>query len=276
MSISRFISKIKYILATIVLFCAIGTQLFFNKKDSSNFPVVTTPVYTPNETLLGYLPTDDYDRPSQILYRKSYVVSYNKEIKCPNWVFWELTSAHADGDIKRPDYAFHEDLDVPAPRAELGDYKHSGYDRGHMCPAGDNKWDNDAMYESFLMTNMCPQNQNLNSGLWNQIEIQCRQWAKKYGRIFIVCGPIFMNREHKTIGANHVFVPEAFFKVVVCLDDNPKGIGFICRNTDGNRKKDYYVNTVSQVERATGYSFFPGIDQETAEIIKEYADLKEW
>ncbi len=223
-----------------------------------------------------YLPVSNHPLIEQLLYRKNYIVSYNSDTKCPNWVFWELTREHADGDVKRPDYAFHEDMDVPAPRAELTDYRGSGYDRGHMCPAGDNKWDAAAMYESFLMTNMCPQNQNLNSGLWNQIEIQCRHWAKKYGRIYIVCGPVFLKGEHQTIGENRVMVPEAFFKVVVCLEGTPKGIAFICRNTDGNRKKDYYVNTISQVERITGYSFFPSLDDDTADTVKRQADLKNW
>lgn len=71
-------------------------------------------------------------------------------------------------------------------------------------------------------------------------------------------------------------VPEAFFKVVVCLESNPKGIAFICRNTDGNRKKDYYVNTINQVEHIAGYSFFPSLDADMAKTIKEHADLKDW
>ncbi len=193
----------------------------------------TSPANIPEE----YLPVSNHSLKEQLLYRKNYVVSYNSDTKCPNWVFWELTREHADGEVKRPDYAFHEDLDVPAPRAELADYKHSGYDWGHMCPAGDNKWDKEAMYESFLMTNMCPQNQNLNSGLWNQIEMQCRYWKKKYGRLFIVCGPIFLKGEHQAIGKNKVMVPEAFFKVILCMDGTPKGIAFVFRNTKGNRKK---------------------------------------
>ena len=190
----------------------------------------------PHETefLKEFFPEDKINRKEQILFRKSYVISYNRETKCPNWVLWELT---------------REDMEVPSPRAELVDYRGSGYDRGHMCPAGDNKWDEDAMYESFLMTNMCPQNQQLNSGLWNQIEMQCRYWAKKYGKLYIVCGPIYLRGEYQTIGPNRVMVPEAFFKAVICLDGETKGIAFVCRNTKGDRKKDYYVNTIRQVER---------------------------
>lgn len=279
MSIRKTIRYIKYLIVIagmIVAFTKSRQYFPILKVDRNSAVIAKTPSETKETPLRGFLPTDNLNRPQQLLVRKSYIVSYNSQTKCPNWVCWQLTREHADGNIKRPDYAFHEDMEVPAPRAGLTDYRGSGYDRGHMCPAGDNKWDDDAMYESFLMTNMCPQNQNLNSGLWNQIEMQCRYWAKKYGCLYIVCGPIFLRGEHRTIGQNKVVVPEAFFKVVVCMEGTPKGIAFVCRNTDGNRKKDYYVNTISQVERITGYNFFPSLDDEIADTIKEHADLKDW
>ena len=116
----------------------------------------------------------------------------------------------------------------------------------------------------------------LNSGVWNQIEMSCRRWAEKYGDIYIVCGPILFRQEHETIGPNKVVVPEAFFKVVLCLNDTPKGIGFICRNTDGSRAKDFYVNSISQVERITGMTFFPNIPKNIEEKVKGQADLKQW
>ena len=189
----------------------------------------------------------------QLLSRTSYIVSYNKKTKCPNWVAWRLTREHANGDVSRMGNAYHEDLEVPAPRALNADYRKSGYSRGHMCPAGDNKWNRDAMYETFLLSNVCPQNANLNSGLWNQIEISCRRWADKYGDIYIICGPMyFKSREIQSIGEDAVAVPDAFFKVILCLYNEPKCIGFVCRNSDGNKKKDMYVNSLEQVEHLTG------------------------
>ena len=145
-----------------------------------------------------------------------------------------------------------------------------------MCPAGDNKWDIDAMYESFLMSNCCPQNISLNSGDWNQIEISCRRWAEKYGGIYIVCGPILFNQEHETIGTNRVVVPEAFFKVVLCLNGTPKGIGFIRRNTEGGQNRDLYVNSIKQVERVTGMTFFPHLSKDISRQVKEACNIKEW
>ena len=85
------------------------------------------------------------DRPEQILHRQSFTISYNKTTKTPNWVAWHLTKNHTYGRIQRETYAFDEDPGVSAPRATLDDYYNSRYDRGHMCPAGDNKWSEEAM-----------------------------------------------------------------------------------------------------------------------------------
>ncbi len=212
----------------------------------------------------------------QRLIRKSYVVSYNKATRCPNWVAWRLTREHTDGKVGRMGNAFHEDKEVPGPRALNTDYKGSGYSRGHMCPAGDNKWDHDAMYDTFLFTNICPQNSGLNSGVWNQIEISCRRWARRYGDVYIITGPMFFrSRELQFVGENRVAVPDAFFKVVLCLNP-PKAIGYICRNTDGQRRKDLYVNTLNEMERLTGYKFFPELDSEVREIVQDTADPDAW
>ena len=106
--------------------------------------------------------------------------------------------------------------------------------------------------------------------------MSCRKWAEKFGDIYIVCGPILFRQEHETIGPNKIVVPEAFFKVVVCLNGKPKGIGFICRNTDGNKSKDFYVNTIQQVERITGLTFFPNLTKDVAAAVKNCANLKLW
>jgi len=116
----------------------------------------------------------------------------------------------------------------------------------------------------------------LNSGDWNEIEIACRRWAQNLNDIYIICGPIYFRKEHQTIGANRIMVPDAFFKVVICLNGTPKGIGFICRNTEGNRRKDLYVNSISQVERITGMIFFPNLPSDISFMVKNGADIKSW
>ena len=214
--------------------------------------------------------------PEQILKRTGYVASYNKTTLLPNWVAWHLTAERTEGSAKRSGVDFAEDTEVSEPRATDWDYYNSGYDRGHMCPAADNKWSKKAMEESFLFTNMCPQNGNLNRGDWNEMEMACRKWAKKYGDLYIVCGPILYKGKHKTIGKNKVVVPEAFFKVVLRTGDDPQAIGFIYKNTSGTRPKDSYVNTVDEVERITGIDFFPSLPDDVEKKVEAECDLGLW
>lgn len=207
-----------------------------------------------------------------IKHRLAYTVSYNHDTRQPNWVAWVLTGEHASGKLPRGKFA--DDEDMPAPVGTLADYYNSGLDRGHMCPAGDNKWSQQAMDECFLMTNMCPQNHSLNAGVWNTIEQQCRNWAKQYGKVYIVCGPIFLNKEHRKLGKNKVVVPDAFFKVVLHTGKNPQAIGFICRNqSQKGRKKTEFVNSVDEVERITGYDFFPQLPDDVEKRVEAKAEM---
>lgn len=214
--------------------------------------------------------------PSMILERAGYVTSYNKKTKLPNWVAWHLTAENTKGSYSRKGIDFMEDEDVPTPRADDWDYYNSGYDRGHMCPAGDNKWDSEAMRQSFLFTNICPQAPGLNRGDWNEMENACRSWARENGDIYIVCGPILYKGRHKTIGKHKVVVPEAFFKVVLCMRGTPKAIGFIYKNEDGNRPKGDYVNSVDEVERITGFDFFASLPDDVEKAVESTADLDDW
>ena len=216
------------------------------------------------------------DTPEQILYRNGYTVSYNKDTRIPNWVAWHLTAEHTKGPHRRPGGAWHEDEEVQRPRATIYDYRDVRWSRGHMCPAGDNKWDADAMYDSFLLTNCCPQDGNLNSGDWNQIEMACRRWAERWGDVYIVCGPVLFRQAHETIGPNRIVVPEAFFKVVVCLNGKPKGIGYVCRNTASSKRNEPQAISIGEVERITGMTFFPTLPKDVAEAVKSTADPNAW
>ena len=212
----------------------------------------------------------------QILRRVGYVVSYNPDNRIPNWVAWQLTESHTTGPYKRAGIGFQADSEAKGVQVTTFDYSRSGYDRGHMCPSGDNKWDKTAQLQSFLMTNICPQNRNLNAGDWNEMENQCRKWAKQYGCIYIVAGPILYNQKHKTIGKAKVVVPEAFFKVVLCMEGTPKAIGFIYKNEAGNRPKGDYVNSIDAIERITGFDFFPALEDTLEAKVEAEANLADW
>lgn len=216
--------------------------------------------------------------PNQILKRYAYTLSYNKSTRCPNWVAWKLTASHTDGPYRRKDFQFHEDMDVPSPRAYYSDYSRNGLglQRGHMCPAGDNKWSEKAMDECHLLSNVCPQFGDLNGGEWKCVEEDCREWANEYNTIYIVCGPVFHNRKHITLGEDKISVPDAFFKVILRLGNNPQALGFVYPNKDCSGGKARYVKSVDEVEKVTGMDFFSSLDNKVENEIERKSNLQLW
>ncbi|MCD8319047.1 MAG: DNA/RNA non-specific endonuclease [Paraprevotella sp.] len=212
-------------------------------------------------------------RTSQVIRHTGYTVSYNAETRIPNWVAWTLTPDRFKEVVSRYN-KFLPDPEVADP-VTTDDYKNSGYDRGHMCPAADNKWDEQAMRESFYLTNICPQDHNLNRGDWTELEDACRDWTMEYGRLYVVAGPVLYKGSHRHIGRSHVTVPEAFYKVVLSLTP-PKAIGFIYKNTSGNRPLDAYVNSVDEVERITGIDFFPNLSDCLERVVEAECVPDDW
>ena len=148
-----------------------------------------------------------------------------------------------------------------------------------MCPAADNKWDKQAMRESFYMTNICPQHHNLNRGDWKELEDDCRRWVEESGTIYIACGPILYKNDISYIGEERkIRVPNAFFKVILAgLDEGkPRAIGFIYKNASGNNPLDHYVNSVDQVERITGLDFFSQLPDDVENEIESKYNLNQW
>lgn len=220
------------------------------------------------------IPVLEKKAPSQILSYKGFTVSYNNNTRLPNWVAYELTATEVAGDLPRKD-KFRPDPAANGPQANKEDYRNSGWDRGHMAPAADMKWDAEAMGESCYFTNICPQNPQLNGGDWKELEEKCRKWAEKHGRIYIACGPIILGNEHGTIGANEVIIPDKFYKVVLArINGEYRGAGFIFHNSPlrkskisgkppVNRPLESYLVPIDEVEAITGIDFFPALPADT-------------
>ena len=211
-----------------------------------------------------------------ILKREGYTCSYNPLTRQPNYVSWALTPQRLEGNAKRT--AFSEDPDLgETEQSKLDDYKFSGYSRGHMCPAADNKWSVRAMNETFLLSNICPQTQTLNGGDWEELESACRQWTQSSGvTLYIVCGPVFEGTHHRKLH-KRVPVPEKFFKAVVCTQKGQqRGIAFVYNNNAESHSMSYYVCTIDSVERLTGFDLFHTIPQKIQNRIEATANLNQW
>lgn len=218
------------------------------------------------------------DRREEIVQHEGFTLSYNNQHLIPNWVAWVLTAERTRGTEKRADN-FQPDASVKAgPVAEDSDYRRSGYDRGHMCPAADCKHSRQAQNDCFLLSNICPQLHAHNAGDWEVLERKCRQWAVAYDSIFIVCGPVLQKGEtYPTIGKNKVTVPAQYYKVVLRLTvDGAEAIGFIMNNTDETHPLAYYATTVDEVELLTGINFFSKLDRRTERKAEATFDVTRW
>lgn len=215
-----------------------------------------------------------------IIVHTGYTLSYNTSTNCPNWVAWELTDDEVAGAEASRSNDFRGDPEVPVRnRVQTTDYKGTGYDRGHMCPAADMKWSIDAMSECFYMSNICPQVPVLNQRWWEHVESACRRWASREGRIYICCGPFFEpHKRPATIGRDvKVRVPDGFFKVVLSLrPGQEKAIGFVYRNNDERQTMEDAATTVDEVEHLTGMDFFSSLEDETENALEASYDLRAW
>lgn len=202
-------------------------------------------------------------------------ISFNPNAHIPNWVAWELTAEETQGTEKRK-ASFRPDYDVEGCPT-LDDYRNSGYQRGHMVPAGDMKWSPEAMSESFYLTNMCPQTSALNSGAWNKLENKCRMLAVNQGPVYIIAGPVIDGKPIEYIGQSRVYVPGKFFKVILSPYSTPaRGIGFIFPNgrVDGGMQK--CAVSIDDVEALTGHDFFSSLPDELENRLESQVDFNEW
>ncbi len=222
------------------------------------------------------LPLSPAGTTEQIVHHKGYTASYNKDWRISNWVAYEFLESEVDGPVKRKN-SYCPDPCINEPQAENEDYKRSGWDRGHLAPAGDMKWDNEAMIESCYFTNICPQNHSLNNGTWHDLEKKCRIWAKQYHKIYIATGPIVNNNTYGTIGHNNVIVPDAFFKVIMVADgEKLQGAGFVIENKANGGNLSDHIMPIDKVERITGIDFFYSLPDSQEKKMEQECDSDFW
>ena len=256
------------ILFGVYLYCQqINTQ---NNNEPQTDISLQIPLGKDLETPIPLVP-----RQEQIIRHSGYTVSYNKDLKIPNWVSYELTREETKGKEKRGNRFIADPL-VTGPIATNADYTRSGYDKGHMAPAADMKWSPEAMKESFYFSNMCPQHPQLNRRGWKNLEEKIRDWAIADSAIIIICGPI-INQSSRTIGKNKVAVPERFFKVVLSPFVKPvRGIGFLFNNRQAVEPLSTYAVTIDSIEKLTNMDFFSPLPDEIENEVEANTDYYQW
>ena len=211
----------------------------------------------------------------QIVHHSNYTLNYSEQHEQAKWVAYTLTSSQVYGTVDRTN-DFRTDPKVKTGSASLPDYKGSGYDRGHLAPAGDMKSTYTAMSESFYMSNMSPQVPGFNREIWKKLEGTVRNWAVANEKVYITTGAV-LTASYPTIGINKVSIPEFYYKVVLDYEQPEiKGIGFILPNQKSDKSLQSYAVSIDEVERFTGIDFFHSLPDNIEEKIESDAAVNKW
>lgn len=280
---------LKTLLPILVLVALLFAQKYLNRETPSEEAPVMEETISSNEfnAAQASLPAEELgdeapvvaDSKGTILVEhEGFSLLYDTKTMCPLWVAWELTAAETRGKVSRQNVEFKEDESVPKQyQVASWDYNGGQYGRGHMCPAGDMKWSQQAMQDCHYMTNICPQNAELNKVWWEHLERACRDWARKDGSVQIVCGPVFPENP-KHFGKKHrMAVPKGFYKVVLSQKKGrEKAIGFYYTNDDAIQPMEDAVRSVDDIERMTGIDFFSSLPDEQEDKLEAMSDLRAW
>ncbi|NIJ45138.1 DNA/RNA endonuclease G (NUC1) [Wenyingzhuangia heitensis] len=190
----------------------------------------------------------------QIIHHSFYTLSYVEKYEQPEWVAYKLIPQYLVKKVERRN-RFKIDRAVKTGSATLTDYKGSGYDRGHLAPAGAMSFSSVAMEDSFYMSNMSPQVPGFNRGIWKSLESKVRYWTSSSDSLYVVSGPILKNIS-KTIGENKVGVPNYYYKVIVKFKNNKtQACAFLLPNKKSNKKLNDYLCTIDEIEELSGIDF---------------------
>ncbi len=193
-----------------------------------------------------------------------YSLGFNKEHKQANWVYYELSAKNLTGKASRKDN-FRVDPKLSQWSATPADYKASGYDRGHLCPAADMSFNTKAMSETFYMSNMSPQVPMFNRGIWKKLEEHVRERAKRE-KLYVVTGPIFKSNKGK-IGKGEVTVPGYYYKLFYS-PSKQQMIAYVLPNEESKRPLNSFAVPVSKVEKMTGIDFFPQLPDDLEKLLE--------
>lgn len=212
---------------------------------------------------------------NQVIHHAYFSLSYNESFEQAEWVAYELKSSHLSyNEFERP--YFVEDREVSSGSADWRNYKNSGYDRGHLCPAGDRRFSYQAYLETFLTSNISPMDKEFNRGVWNDLEKQVRRWAKAKDGVFVITGGV-LKKGLKTIGSERVGVPQAFYKIVVDASNGTlESIAFLIPNKAATDSYKEYTTSIDSIEAITGIDFFANLNEEEASRLESSVQTTPW
>lgn len=260
----------------------IGLLYLAFQKFSGQPPAVEEPVKEDVENVEAAEPENIYYLPTsttgQIVRHKFYALSYLEKYEIPEWVAWELTANRLNQEWVQRTNNFRPDPKVETGSATPDDYRNTRFDRGHLVPAADMAFSEEAMSETFYLSNIAPQDPAFNKGVWRELEELTRDWAKRFKHLYVVTGPVFNAPVKFWIGENQVAVAPAFYRVILDLDEpEKKAVAFVIPNQLSTERIETYATTIDEVENLTGIDFFPNLMEKSLEDELESSfDMSLW
>uniref|UniRef100_A0A8C8RTC6 Endonuclease n=1 Tax=Pelusios castaneus TaxID=367368 RepID=A0A8C8RTC6_9SAUR len=214
---------------------------------------------------------------AQVRSRESYVLCYDPRSRGALWVLEQLRPETLRGSSDRAACDFREDESVHEyHRATNADYRGSGFDRGHLAAAANHRWSQQAMQDTFYLSNVAPQVPHLNQKAWNNLEKYCRSLTKYNKNVYVCTGPLFLPRmeadgkmyvKYQVIGKNNVAVPTHFFKVLILekLGGEIELRPYVMPNSpvEETIPLERFLVPIESIERASGLLFVPNILKRT-------------
>ncbi|MGJ5641778.1 DNA/RNA non-specific endonuclease [Formosa sp. S-31] len=260
-------------LLSILGICVIIGVYLYEQRLNDDSGIQEAKVVHSRANLESFLPTSTT---GQVVVHKYYTLSYNEAYEQAEWVAYSLKKSDLSrADRKRP--LFELDPEVTTVSAGWWNYKNSGFDKGHLCPAGDRRFSKEAYNETFLTSNIAPQNHDFNAGLWNGLEQKIRYWVKDANELIIVTGGVLHNNLPK-IGKEGVAVPEYFYKIVFFPNgNNSRMLAYLIpNNPNAQFNLNHYIVSVDQLEILTGIDFFPGLEDSLEAELENQEDDTNW
>lgn len=261
----------KRIISAIILVLVLSFSLYQNntKDDISNT------IDTTSESKISgfnYLPTSTT---GAIVLHDGYSLSYSEKHEQAEWVAYSLDKKDIVYKHRKRPY-FIEDPKVKTTSADWRNYKKSGYDRGHLCPAGDRRSSEESYYETFYTSNISPQKRAFNAGIWNKLEQQTRNWAKKYGKLYVITGGV-LEDNLKTIGSEKVSVPNYFYKLLLVYSQREiKAIAFLMPHEQSEKPLQKFVVSIDELEEKTGIDFFHALPDDLENKLETSSNYSNW
>lgn len=226
-----------------------------------------------------------------VIYHSAMAMSYNEKHEQANWVAHIVPPAIKETGYGRSNDFREDPLIKTGSSCEKdyflkylqkdGTYEYDGfgYDRGHLAPSADFRWNKEALSESYFYSNMSPQRPDFNRGVWAKLESFIRQYVSENDeKVYVVTGGILKDnlaRIERSI--NKVSIPEYFFKVVLDIDgDSHSGIAFILPNEASEYPVTNFAVSIDEAEKLTGIDFFPALPDDEENELEANLDIKHW